>query len=277
MSLPKAPAPQPHRATAPAPNYSANEAAFRQSRAPHRPSIVECPQLSQSYSLSVCPSIPIAPSRCCRQCSGDPRPSRGLSDPGACRVPVPGAPQMIPIPGMLLAASFSAHGGGSPTGWVGPGWFLFLTLRQQPQVALSGLSTRREAETPQEPQPKPAPCEPPARLLHPDASHPTSTKQRPLGIPRHHGALLGELALVRRVNHEGEPLEPANAGAWHHSLLPSRCVLVCTAASPLHAPAPRQPLSGPGQRLAVFNPPSCPGSEMGASGDQWRAWEPPLP
>lgn len=146
-----------------------------------------------SPSPTACPSARSSPSLrpgAAGSAVGTPRPSRGLSDPGACRVPVPGAPQMIPIPGMLLAASFSAHGGGSPTGWVGPGWFLFLTLRQQPQVALSGLSTRREAETPQEPQPKPAPCEPPARLLHPDASHPTSTKQRPLGIPRHCGVQL---------------------------------------------------------------------------------------
>lgn len=40
-------------------------------------------------------------------------------------------------------------GGGSPTGWVGLSWFLFLTLRHQPQVALAGLSTLPWSETPQ--------------------------------------------------------------------------------------------------------------------------------
>lgn len=93
-------------------------------------------------------------------------------------VPVPGVLQMIRTPRMLLpASSGAAHRGGSPTGWVGPSWFLFLTLRHQPQVALSSLSTPQELETPQEH--KPAPSEPPTPLPRPDTSHPKVASVEP--------------------------------------------------------------------------------------------------
>lgn len=47
-----------------------------------------------------------------------------------------------------------SSGGGSPTGWVGPSWFLFPTLRHQPQVAPAGLSTLPWSETPQTGSPR---------------------------------------------------------------------------------------------------------------------------